>query len=106
MKIMELYKQTAKAKGLISNEQCGVLEQWAINNEVNELDISTDGNILVAKGVGHIDGIPFGVVGVSFVMEDKLKRQYKTEVERGYRKFLEEKAELLKASKWSYNTVS
>ena len=92
MDIMELYKQTAKAKGLISDDQCGVLEQWAINNEINELDINTDGNILVAKGVGHIDGIPFGVVGVSFVMEKKLKNQYKIEVDRGYKKFLEEKS--------------
>lgn len=94
MDIMELYKQTAKIKDFISDDQCGILEQWAISNEVNELDldIKTDSNILVAKGVGHIDGISFGVVGISFVMEKKLKNQYKIEVDKGFKKFLEEKA--------------
>lgn len=93
MDIMELYKKTAEAKGLISPEQCGALEQWAVNNEIHDLEISTKGNILIAKGVGYVDGVPFGVVGASFIMKDKLKKEYKTEVDRGFKKFLEEKAQ-------------
>lgn len=89
---MKLYKKTAEAKGLISSEQCGALEQWAVNNEIYDLEITKKGNILIAKGVGHVDGVPFGVVGASFIMKDKLKSQYKTEVDRGFKKFLEEKA--------------
>lgn len=92
MDIMELYKKTAEAKGLISQGQCTALEQWAINNEIQDLEITKKGNILIAKGVGHSDGVPFGVVGASFIMKDKLKSQYETEVDRGFKKFLEERA--------------
>lgn len=92
MDTMELYKKTAETQGILTHDQRSILEQWAINNEIHTLDIERKGNILVAKGVGHFEGVSFGVIGISFIVMEKLKNEYRLEVDRGFKKFLEEKS--------------
>lgn len=89
----EVYSKTREYSDVLSTTQQSLICDWAIANNLEDIDVKLKGNYLTVEGTSTFCEVKFKRISMTVLCLQKLKDDYETKFQDGFVGFLKEEAE-------------